>query len=68
MIAAHRRAPAIDLAQRIGFWAENFSPTTTRLARINASVRDFLGCVIAGTRVSNRTLLKLASADESTAV
>ena len=50
MIAAHRRAPAIDLAQRIGFWAENFSPTTTRLARINASVRDFLGCVIAGTR------------------
>ena len=42
--------PAIDLARRIGDWATNFTPSDTRLARINASVRDFLGCVIAGTR------------------
>jgi 2-methylcitrate dehydratase PrpD len=38
-----------DLAQRIGTWAEGFSPTPSHLARIKASIRDFVGCVAAGT-------------------
>jgi len=39
-----------DLAQRIGLWSRNFSPSPERLLRIRASIRDFVGCVVAGTR------------------
>ncbi len=41
-----------DLAERVGCWATDFSPTAPQLARIRASVRDFMGCVVAGTRRS----------------
>jgi 2-methylcitrate dehydratase PrpD len=37
-----------DLAQRIGDWAEKFKAAPSRLARIKASIRDFVGCVAAG--------------------
>ena len=39
-----------DLARRIGTWSRRASPSTERLTRIRASIRDFVGCVIAGTR------------------
>ncbi len=41
-----------DLAERIGLWAANFAPSAAQLARIRASIRDFMGCVVAGTRRS----------------
>ncbi len=41
-----------DLAQRIGVWSQQFSPSPQQSARIGASIRDFVGCVIAGTRRS----------------
>ncbi len=39
-----------DLAQRIGLWSREFSPSPERMSRIEVSVRDFVGCVVAGTR------------------
>ena len=39
-----------DLAQRIGAWSRHTAPSPERLARIRASIRDFVGCVSAGTR------------------
>ncbi len=41
-----------DLAERVGCWATDFSPSAPQLARIRASIRDFMGCVVAGTRRS----------------
>lgn len=41
---------SLDLAQRIGAWAARFEPSDPRIARIKASIRDFVGCVAAGTR------------------
>jgi len=41
---------AFDLSQRIGEWAHAFTPSQTRMQRIRTSVRDFIGCVVAGTR------------------
>lgn len=35
---------------RIGAWAHTFRPSTARSARIRASIRDFVGCVVAGSR------------------
>jgi 2-methylcitrate dehydratase PrpD len=40
----------LDLSARIGEWASTFEPSPSRLARVRASIRDFLGCVVAGTR------------------
>ena len=45
-----QQAAQRDLAQRIGSWSHDFSASTQRSARIEASIRDFVGCVIAGTR------------------
>ena len=42
----------LDLAERIGQWALHFEPSAAHAARIRASVRDFMGCVVAGTRRS----------------
>ena len=39
-----------DLAERVGRWAFQFAPSAAHTARIRASIRDFLGCVTAGTR------------------
>jgi 2-methylcitrate dehydratase PrpD len=51
MLTAHRYAStSLDLTHRIGAWAEDFTPTAAQLARIRASVQDFIGCVVAGTR------------------
>jgi len=53
--------PQRELAQRIGLWSHQFSPSPARLARIKASIRDFVGCVIAGTHRSElRSALWLA--------
>ena len=45
-----RRRPEPDLAMRIGAWAHAFKPSVMRRARVRASIRDFLGCVVAGSR------------------
>ncbi len=47
-----RTVAADDLAARIGRWAANLRVNDSRRARVRASIRDFLGCVIAGTRQS----------------
>jgi 2-methylcitrate dehydratase PrpD len=50
-VAQRRRAAAAgDLAQRIGKWSRQASLSPERLARIRASIQDFVGCVVAGTR------------------
>lgn len=41
---------ARDLAARIGRWAVDFQPSHLQLERARISVRDFAGCVVAGTR------------------
>ena len=63
MLTAHHHASAaLDLTHRIGAWASDFSPAPLRLDRIRASVRDFIGCVVAGTRRSElRPALWLAN-------
>ena len=50
-----------DLCQRIGEWAYSFEPSPARLRRIKASLRDFIGCVVAGARRGElRSALRLA--------
>ncbi len=52
-----------DLSQRIGQWAYAFEPTAGQRARIKASLRDFMGCVVAGARRPElRSALRLAQA------
>jgi|ERR1700728_1149477 2-methylcitrate dehydratase PrpD len=41
-------APTNDLAQEISRWALVFRPSSRQLDRIRASIRDFVGCVVAG--------------------
>ena len=51
----------VDLCQRIGEWACSFEPSPARLRRIKASLRDFIGCVVAGVRRGElRSALRLA--------
>ncbi len=42
--------PLPDLAARIGHWAVKLRVADARRARVRASIRDFFGCVVAGTR------------------
>ena len=52
---------AFELSQRIGDWAHAFKPSHTRMQRIKTSVRDFIGCVVAGTRRAElQSALRLA--------
>jgi 2-methylcitrate dehydratase PrpD len=52
-----------DLSQRIGEWAYAFEASAARLQRIKASLRDFIGCVVAGARRPElRPAMRLAQA------
>ncbi len=52
---------ASELSQRIGDWAHGFEPSAARRQRIKTSLRDFIGCVVAGTRRPElRSALRLA--------
>jgi 2-methylcitrate dehydratase PrpD len=44
------RVRSNDLAARIGRWAETFQPTTAQRTRVEASLRDYASCVLAGLR------------------
>lgn len=51
-----------DLALRIGRWAIEFRPSEEQLRRVRVSISDFIGCVVAGVRLSElRPALSLAA-------